>query len=159
VRRAVLGGHAIPPRRRWWTVAAVLAAPLLAAGCGGGTAAEEPADQPAVVQQEKGTDVQRVILKASAAQRLGIELTTVRSAGSGTHRTVIPYSAVLYDPTGDTWTYTSPKSLVFVRQDITIDSIDGDSAILARGPPVGARIVSVGSTEIWGVEYGGIEED
>ena len=33
-------------------------------------------------------------------------------------RVVIPYSAVLYDADGATWMYTSPKPLVFVRQDI-----------------------------------------
>jgi hypothetical protein len=31
--------------------------------------------------------------------------------------------------------------------------------ILSGGPPVGTPVVTVGSAEIWGVEYGGIEED
>ena len=39
------------------------------------------------------------------------------------------------------------------------DSTDGDKVILSGGPPVGTPVVTVGSTEIWGVEYGGIEED
>jgi hypothetical protein len=33
------------------------------------------------------------------------------------------------------------------------------SAFLTRGPPVGTRVVTAGATEIWGAEYGDIEED
>jgi hypothetical protein len=135
----------------------LLVVPLFLAACGD-TAAEESAQLPAVVKQVKGSEIKRVVLSAEAAKRLGIRLTTVKSEGVGT-LTVIPYSAVLYDPNGDTWTYTSPERLEFVRQDITIDRFEGNRAILAKGPPAGAEIVAVGSTEIWGVEYGGIEED
>jgi len=146
-------------RRRtvFLTCACLLVAPLFLAACGS-TAEEESAQPPAVVKEVKGSDVKRVVLTAEAAKRLGVMLTTVKSQGKG-DRTVIPYSAVLYDPNGDTWTYTSPKHLEFVRQDITIDRFEGNKAILAKGPPAGAEIVAVGSTEIWGVEYGGIEED
>ena len=40
----------------------------------------------------------------------------------------IPYAAVLYDPTGDTWAYTNPEPLVFVRAPIDRDPIDGSRA-------------------------------
>ena len=36
--------------------------------------------------------------------------------------------------------------------------IDGERAILAKGPAPGTAVVTVGATELWGVEYGGIEE-
>jgi hypothetical protein len=107
----------------------------------------------------KGSDVIRVTMTAEAAKRVGVETVEVRSDPSGASRTVIPYDAVLYDPTGETWTYTSPKPLVYERADINVVRIDGDSAILDQGPPVGTSVVTVGATEIWGVEYGGIEED
>jgi hypothetical protein len=158
VKGDLLRPAANPRGRRRWTVAVMLAVPLFLAACGSSTT-EEAAEQPAVVKQVKGTGVKLVILSTSAAKRLGVQLTTVRRAGSGTHRTAIPYSAVLYDANGDTWTYTSPKHLVFVRRDIAVASVDGDVAILTKGPPVGTPVVAVGSTEIWGVEYGGIEED
>jgi hypothetical protein len=145
-------------RRCRWTIAVLLVVPSLLAACGG-TAGEEAAKEPAVVEQVKGTDVKRVVLSSEAAQRLGIRTATVRSDGPGSHLTIIPYAAVLYDPDGATWTYTNPKRLVFVREDITVDRVEGNSALLTKGPPVGAAIVTVGSTEIWGVEYGGIEED
>ena len=59
------------------------------------------------------------------------------AAESDGGNTVIPYSAVLYDPDGAAWTYTNPKPLVFVRADITVNRIDGERAILAKGPAPG----------------------
>ena len=66
---------------------------------------------------------------------------------------------MLYDPDGGTWTYTSPNPLVYQRADIRVARIEGVSAVLTRGPPAGTRVVTAGATEIWGVEYGDIEED
>jgi hypothetical protein len=143
---------------RGWIVVGLLAVPLLLTACGG-NAGEEAAQPPAVAKRIKGTGITRVTLTAEAAKRLGVQTVAVRSDGAKTARTVIPYDAVLYDPTGETWTYTSPKPLVFQRADIRVDRIDGNSAILTKGPRVGTPVVTAGATEIWGVEYGGIEED
>ena len=140
---------------RWIAAALVLLVPLLVTACGGNSG-EEATTSPAVTEHVKGTDITRVTLTAEAAKRLDVQTTKVRSDG---RRTVIPYGAVLYDPNGDTWTYTNPKPLVFEREDISIARFDGNSAILAKGPPIGTAIVTVGATEIWGVEYGGISED
>ena len=143
--------------RDWVIVAALLAVPLFLAACGG-TANEGAGADPAAVEQVKGTDLMRVKLTAEAARLLGVRTEEVRTEGAG-GRTVIPYDAVLYDADGGTWTYTSPNHLVYQRADIRIARIDGVSAILTRGPPAGTRVVTAGATEIWGVEYGDIEED
>jgi len=74
--------------------------------------------------------------------------------GSGTQQKVIPYSAVIYDVNGDTWVYTNPETLVFIRARITIDYIDADKAILTDGPPVGTAIVTAGAAELFGTEFG-----
>ena len=142
---------------RRWAVVALVAVPLLATACGS-TPVEEGADEPAATEHVKGGGI-RVRLTADASERLGVETVRVRSDAAEPGHTVIPYAAVLYDPDGGTWTYTSPKPFVFQRENITVDRVDGDSAILTRGPPVGTPVVTVGATEIWGVEYGGIEED
>jgi hypothetical protein len=139
------------------TMLALLAIPLLATACGG-TSAEEPSAESAVTKQVPGTDIVRVELTADAAERLGVKTVPVRS-DSKSGRAVIPYAAVLYDPDGSTWTYASPARLVFQRKDITVARIQGDAAVLSRGPLVGTVVVTAGATEIWGVEYGGIEED
>lgn len=104
--------------------------------------------------------LKRVVLIRSAAKRLAIETARVsRMVVNGKARTVIPYAGVLYDANGATWTYTSPKPLVFVRHDIRIDDIRGSRALLSAGPRVGTRVVTVGSAELWGIEYGDIAED
>jgi hypothetical protein len=143
--------------RDWVIVAALLAVPLLLAACGD-TANDGGGADSAAVEQVKGTDLMRVKLTAEAARLLGVRTERVRSEGAGS-RTVIPYDAVLYDADGGTWTYTSPNPLVYQRADIRVARIDGVSAILTRGPPAGTRVVTAGATEIWGVEYGDIEED
>ena len=140
---------------RTWILGVLVAAPLLLAACGGG--GEENVAPPAVTEHVKGTDITRVKLTADAAKLIGLRTAAVRS--DGPRLTVIPYAAVLYDPDGRTWTYTSPKSLVFQRVGIRVARIDGKSAILSKGPPVGTPVVTAGATEIWGVEYGEIQED
>ena len=151
----VLSSH----RRSWRlaTALALLALPLLATACGG-TSAEEASAKPAVTEQVPGTDIIRVKLTADAAERLGVKTVHVRSE-SRSNRAVIPYAAVLYDPDGSTWTYASPARDVYQRKDITVARIRGNAAVLSRGPRVGTVVVTDGATEIWGVEYGGIEED
>jgi hypothetical protein len=140
--------------RRSFIVGTLLLTLFLSA-CGG-SADDGATESPAAVEQINGTEFNRITLTAEAAKRLDVQTATVRSTGE---RTVIPYAAVLYDPDGRTWTYTSPERLVFVRKDISVDRIDGDSAILAKGPSAGTAVVTVGGDELWGVEYGGIEED
>ena len=61
---------------------------------------------------------------------------------------------MLYDPDGDTWTYTSPKPLVFVRAPIDVDRIDGDTALLSeRSAGRAPTVVTVGAAELLGTEY------
>jgi len=112
-------------------------------------------DEPAKVEEVKGSSYKRVVLSAEAAERLGIETTAVRSQRKFD---VIPYSAVLYTPNGRTFTYTSPETHVFVRALIRVDHIKGGQAYLRSGPPVGTAVVTVGAPELFGVEYE-VEED
>jgi hypothetical protein len=155
----VLGGRKMQQHTASrWMVVVLVVVPLLLTACGAGSGEESAVKPPAVAEKIDGGSAIRVVVSAEAAKRLDIRTVSVRRDGSAT-RTVIPYAAVLYDPDGDTWTYTSPKHLVFVRHDISVDRIDGDSAFLTAGPEAGTQVVTVGATELWGVEYGGIEED
>jgi hypothetical protein len=123
-------------------------------------AAVSEANQSARIEPVGDTGLKRVVLIPSAAKRLGIQTTRVsREVVNGNAQTVIPYEGVLYDSNGATWTYTSPKPLVYVRHDIRVADIRGDRAILSVGPRVGTVVVTLGSAELWGIEYGDIEED
>ena len=104
---------------------------------------------------EAGPDLWVVELTPAAAERTGIELTEVTTERiDGADRLVIPYSAVMYHYDGTTWTYTNPEPLVYVREPIDIDYIEGDIAVLNDGPPAGTVVVSVGAAELYGVEFG-----
>lgn len=69
-------------------------------------------------------------------------------------RKVVPYAAVLYGVNGETWVYTNPEALVFVREAIAVDYIEGDRVILSDGPAVGTPVVTVGAAELFGTETG-----
>jgi hypothetical protein len=152
--------------RHPWFPAVLVVAALTLTSCAealgeGGADSGEP--DPATVELVAGTQVNRITLTELAAERLGIETTQVRDAAADGRRptggtvalqeTVIPYSAVIYDPEGDAWTYTSPEPLVFVRERIVVDRIVGNSALLDDGPATGTTVVTVGASELWGTEY------
>jgi len=134
-----------------WSVAIAMVLPLLLTACWGGSGAEESASGPATVEEIEGTDLSRITLTARAAERLDIQTRAVEKNGSGK---VIPYSAVFYSPTGETWAYISPKPLTFVRETIVVDRIDGDRAFLTKGPSPGTKVVTVGVAELFGAESG-----
>jgi hypothetical protein len=83
-------------------------------------------------------------------QRVGVRLAL---SGKGKKRKVVPYSALIYDPDGDTWVYTSPKPRTFVRYEVEVDYIEGDMAVLDEGPPTGTVIAVVGVAELYGAEF------
>ena len=106
--------------------------------------------EPAKLEPIKGTDVQRVIFDAEAAKRVGLKTAPIRQDGQ---ETVIPYDAVIYTPDGTEYTYTAPKPLTYVRQEIEVERVDGDSVILSEGPPAGTEVVTVGAAEVYGTEF------
>jgi hypothetical protein len=106
--------------------------------------------EPAKLEPIKGTDVKRVIFDAEGAKRVGLQTAQVRGAGQ---RKVIPYAAVIYDPEGNTFTYTSPEPLVYVREKVKVDYVAGDRVVLSEGPSVGTEIVTVGAAEVYGTEF------
>ena len=84
-----------------------------------------------------------------SGQSVGVR---VAEPGSNTPKKVVPYSAILYDVTGDIWVYTNPEPLVFVRERVDIERIDEDLAVLNTGPAVGTQVVTIGAAELYGAE-------
>ena len=116
-------------RKGWALAAAILVLALPLAACGGDS--EQAVTEAVVVEPVAGTDLNNITLTAKAATRLDIHTAAVEQNGVGT---VIPYAAVIYSPTGETWAYVNSKGLTFVRQAIVVDRIDGDRAYLSKGP-------------------------
>ena len=102
---------------------------------------------PATVTDIEGSDLKQVVLTEKAAERIGVQ--TVPAS-----EMTVPYSAVIYDVQGNTWVYTNPEPLTFLRAPIVIDRIEGDQAFLSEALATDAPIVTVGVAEIYGAETG-----
>ena len=100
----------------------------------------------------------RITLTDKAAERLNIKIEKVREENENDDddkpKKYIPYSSVLYTSDGNTWVYTNPQPLVFVRARIVIHEIDDDHVVLTEGPPAGTDIVTIGVAELFGAETG-----
>jgi hypothetical protein len=105
---------------------------------------------PAKLEPIKGTDVQRVRFDAVAAKRVGLQTAPIRQNGEGK---IMPYDALILDPEGNTYAYTAPEPLTYVRKEVEVDRVDGDSVVLSDGPPAGTKVVTVGAAEVYGTEF------
>jgi hypothetical protein len=131
----------------------LITAALLMSACAQSTVSAS--EKPAIVEKIEGTELNRVILTERAAQRLDVQTAPVREEQvNGTQRLVVPYAAVIYDLKGETWAYTSPEPLTFVRQPIKVDFIEGDMAVLSEGPAAGTLVATVGVAELYGADTG-----
>ena len=106
--------------------------------------------EPAKLEPIKGTDVQRVIFSAEGANRIGLQTSPIRQNGE---EKIMPYAAVIYDAEGIAYVYTAPEPLTFVRKEIKIGRVDGDSVVLSDGPPASTEVVTVGAAEVYGTEF------
>jgi hypothetical protein len=138
------------------SLASAAAAVALLTGCSVASAHEDP--PPAMVKSIPGSAVKQLRLTEQAIHRLGITTAAVRTGQAtidgrrGTYK-LIPYSAVVYDNDGSTWTFVNTAPRTFVRQRLTVGVIQGSTAVLTVGPAAGAMVVTVGAPELLGTEY------
>jgi hypothetical protein len=129
-------------------VLAIAALPL--AGCTEVETETATGYEPSTLEPVKGNeDLQRVTFTAEGARRVDLQTAAVRRSGA---QKVVPYAALIYDPEGKTYVYTSPKPLEYLRAEVKVDRIEGDRVLLSRGPPAGTRVVTVGAAEVYGTE-------
>jgi hypothetical protein len=125
-------------------VLAIAALPL--AGCTEVETETATGYEPSTLKPVKGSDdLQRVTFTEEGARRVGLQTVPVR-------RNVVPYAALIYDPEGKTYVYTSPKRLEYLREEVLVDRIEGNRVLVSRGPPAGTKVVTVGATEVYGTE-------
>ena len=129
--------------------AALVVAGIVLPGCAEGESEAVEGYEPAKLQAVKGSELKQVTLTPEAAKRIGVRTASVRGSGG---RRVVPYSALIYDSDGRTYVYVTPKPLSFVRAAVAVDRIEGASALLRDGPPVGSRVVTTGTSEVFGTE-------
>jgi hypothetical protein len=154
-------------------IAVLLGAVL--AGCGSTSTPPVPVSGQLV--GATGTSPGHITLSALGAQRIGLQTvvtqavptpppivkTTVVAGVKKTIRipaprpaasVIIPYSAVIYDPSGATYAFANTAPLTYVEVPITVQQIAGNLAYLSTGPKAGAKVVSIGAEELYGVQTG-----
>jgi hypothetical protein len=131
----------------WLILIAMLAALSLSA-CAPAAPVEDEI-KPVTLEPITGTDLNRLTLTEDAAKRLDVQTAEVREVDG---QMVVPYASILYEANGNTWVYVNVAPLVYIRQAIVIDSINGDEAILSKGPDSGSTVVTVGAAELYGSE-------
>jgi len=133
-------------RINWLLSILLIITGLQLAACGPKSATTEKIN-PATLEEIEGSELKRVILTEKAAERIDVQ--TVSVGGN-----IVPYAAVIYDTEGNTWIYTNPAPLTFVRQSIVIDHIEGDEVFLSQSLGSETPVVTVGVAEIYGTETG-----
>jgi ABC-type oligopeptide transport system substrate-binding subunit len=134
-----------PPRLALAVLVLAIAA-LPVAGCTEVETETATGYEPSTLEPVKGNDdIQRVVFTEEGAKRVDLQTASVR-------RNLVPYAALIYDPEGKTYVYTSPKPLEYLREEVEVDRIEGDRVLLSRGPPSGTKVVTVGVAEVYGTE-------
>jgi hypothetical protein len=129
-------------------VLAVAALPV--AGCTEVETETATGYEPSTLEPVKGEDdLQRVTFTEEGAERVGLRTASVGRSGK---RAVVPYAALIYDPEGKTYVYTSPRPLEYLREEVVVDRIEGDRVLASRGPRPGTEVVTVGAAEVYGTE-------
>jgi Cu/Ag efflux pump CusA len=154
-REGTREGSAVMRIGRIHGIASLFAAAGLAlTGCqtaASGSEAEDAINAAASVEEAPGGGPSRLTLAEASVERLGVVTGPVTGDPGNL---AIPYSAVVYDAEGGTWTFVEVDTRVYQRAEITISSIEGDQVRLSAGPEPGSAVVTVGAAELVGVEAG-----
>lgn len=67
---------------------------------------------------------------------------------------VVPDAAILYDIHGATWVYEDLGGHAYVRRRIEVAGHVGERAVVSRGLAEGAKVVTAGTAELFGTEFG-----
>ena len=152
VMNAILSEELMHRSNRRIVIAVMIFAALLSSAC------QQKSDTSNKIEptniRDTGETLYRVRLTANKADEYNIQTTAVREARVSVGvRKVIPSVAVVNDQHGNTWMFTNPEPLVFVRNRIRVDYIEEDLAVLSDGPPAGTAVVTVGADKLFSGEF------
>ncbi len=134
--------------------AAALVRPLNAAPGNPARQAEPVSAPPSADPAAATVDLYYRLENRAAALRPGEKLSVALALKGREKRLQAPFAAVLYDVHGGAWVYESVSPREFVRRRVEVDFVSGSTAVLARGPKPGARVVTAGAAELFGTEFG-----
>jgi hypothetical protein len=141
---------------RWpGLLAAVAVAVAGLAGCGPASSGEARQVPPARMEPIGHSRTLSVVLTPLGARRIGIQTAPAVAAGP---LIVVPYSALLYEPNGQTAVYVKVSALIYTRRFVTVSAINDNEATLTGGLKSGTEVVTRGGEELLGVQNGvGVE--
>jgi RND family efflux transporter MFP subunit len=67
----------------------------------------------------------------------------------------VPRASLIRDIHGGAWVYEKVGDHTYARRRVLVERIVGDLAVLVYGPKPGAKVVTDGSAELYGAEFGG----
>lgn len=138
------------------TVQRARAATVRPLGDTGAPRAARPVQAPPSANAVAGTvDLYFAIDNRDRAYRVGQRVGVMLPIAGGTQQGLsVPTSAIVRDIYGGEWVYLKTAPDTFVRQRIEVASTAGDRSILARGLANGAEVVTTGTAELFGTEFG-----
>lgn len=86
-------------------------------------------------------------------ERVGITVPLI-GAASGERGLSVPLTALVRDMSGGSWVYERKDSLTFIRRRVEVSRVTAGRAVLAHGPKAGTPVVTAGSAELFGTEFG-----
>jgi hypothetical protein len=132
------------------TALLIIIAAAALAGCGTTVVVVGPPPPAHVTAGHNGAV--SVALTPLGAQQVGIQ-TAVAASASGGGQAVVPYSALLYQPDGDSVIYMVTGPLTYTLAPVAVVSIQGNQVYLTGLAP-GTSVVTVGGEELLGVQDG-----
>ena len=140
-----------------WLAASMLAVSLQLTACQQRSSDAHQADHPVEVEAIKGLNGNRVTMTERAIERIALKTDKVREqqvSRPPSPRRVVPHSALIYDPKGETWVYTSPQPRTFIKHKVDVAYVERGWAVLNDGPPTGTVVVSSATVEVYGADSG-----
>jgi RND family efflux transporter MFP subunit len=101
-----------------------------------------------------GVDLYYAMSNASTRLRPGERVAVQLTRRDTTTGVVVPAAALLHDAYGGTWVYVVKAPQVYTRVRVMVTDMVGGFALLSQGPSPGARVVTDGAAELFGVEFG-----
>ena len=86
-------------------------------------------------------------------ERVGVTL-SLAGVGTNERSLSVPLTALVRDLNGGSWVYERKDSLTFIRRRVEVSRVNGGVAMLAHGPKAGTKVVTAGSAELFGTEFG-----
>ncbi len=70
---------------------------------------------------------------------------------------VVPREAIIRDFDGGTWVYLASEGPTYARKRVRLARMVGPYAVLQSGPEPGTQVTTLGTAELFGIEFGGFK--